>query len=72
VLLDALHLGLGNDGPVTLRADVGHDAHAAHPGIFGELAESRKLLHHFPDLTRLAIHDVSYEKHTVLLDAIGR
>src|SRR5262245_15576765 len=37
--LEALHFHLGHNGPVALRADVGHDAHGPKPHLPADLVD---------------------------------
>jgi Asp-tRNA(Asn)/Glu-tRNA(Gln) amidotransferase A subunit family amidase len=66
-LLEARDLHLRHDRPVTLGAEVGHDAHLRHAHLDAQLVHREKLLDHRPDLARLAVHDVADQHHRRVL-----
>src|ERR1051326_6576991 len=63
IFLETRHIDFGDDGPITLGAHVRHDAHWAEPPLLDQLRQRDKLLNHWSNLTRLAVHDVSNDKH---------
>src|SRR5262249_15307748 len=60
------HFRFGDNGPITLRCEVGHDAHRSHTHLLHDFAQLQELLDHRTRLTGLAVHDVANEEHADL------
>src|SRR5438094_3626475 len=65
-LAEVGHLHLGDDRPVLLGAEIGHNAHARHADLLAQLRHLEKLVDHRAHLPRLAIHNLANNEHWTL------
>src|SRR6266480_4700258 len=62
-LLQILDLHLGDERPVALGAEVGHQAHRRHAGPGAEFVHGLEHRHHGADLARLTVQHFANEQH---------
>src|SRR5213595_819162 len=62
-LLQILDLHLGDERPVALGAEVGHQAHWRHAGPGAEFVHGLEHRHHGADLARLTVQHFANEQH---------
>ena len=65
--LQARHFHLRHDGPVSLGAQVGQDAHLRHSQLLVQLGHREELVDHGAYLAGLAVHDLADQQHGVSL-----